>query len=1131
MKLISLLTLFIINIFSVIDGFSQEVLFNVNTINSDGDRVKIVGFLNNKILFSANDGMNGNELWQYDIVKNEYYLVDDIYPGPESSNPNIGVVLNDRFYFSATTVNGVELCYYDGINVIKYDLYPGIKSSNPQFLTVFDNRVVMYLNNRDASIFEDRDEVVAINQNGVLENVYSFADNTIDKLYHTNKDNSVNAISATNEYLYINVADFYFSKISGTECFCYHYKSLIITKNLNKSELFPTSRSRNKWYSYTDVHSNDSLLIFNRTIEEFDSYILINNDKGIINSGNYYFISNQNVGFVTENNILYEIKEYSLDLMNKSKILSLNKNKPKNIDIYNLYKYQEDIYIYANGYLSINGKNIDYTDGKMFVVYKDNIFYSSNGKMKMFELPKIQLMTQSGDKKNLTNWKISNNDSDVKAINIFFSKDRVNFTQLAKEIDSIYTGSFIHKNIYNDSSYYYYVSFDTDFSSDIYSSDTLLAIPRDLSPPISPYNLNVHQKIISGKILLEWSHDMISDVSRFLIYKSKHSDFRDFEINQTDTNATNYYDNILHRENSFFYKISAIDYYKNESQFSNVDSVSFKLSAIEISKTRASIDSLVQVPIIFRGNTDSLGGLQFATKYYPEHLSNSTTVPQSGNSKLISGKLDVSSITFNQIDTTLYFSWSGEHILVSDGDTLLSLQFRVGSQAPVFKPLEISGSDALEAIFVNEIGEEIVTIIESGSVMVTPFVTGTVFYGYDSTTPIAGTTVFISDTTRTEVYSSITATNGLYRHLMPVRTVKLTASKQPTTTDKDALTITDILLIQRHIVKLDSLSIYKLFLADVNQNGKINVQDAVFLHRLVAGLDEELPKGLWQIMPSQQKALLPLTNYEKRFTIQDGDTSDVNFHAHLMGDINGSWASLQKEAKSVAHPLVQWAQDKEETVIMVENQSFLEFSLSDIQESVYGYQLELIFPNDVQVSIASQPEGSFLSSQKVYDTQHTLLKMVWYNLEQGLEESLPLIQFQIESSRSEFPIQLARKTTFVNLKGEPVQARLAISYNGEEQTLTSTETSTLPSKTELKETYPNPFNPSTTIRYRLAKSEKVSLSVYSVLGQLVAEIPIGLKPAGEHTFLLKGDQWSSGIYLLNLKAGSYQATKRITLIK
>jgi len=160
-----------------------------------------------------------------------------------------------------------------------------------------------------------------------------------------------------------------------------------------------------------------------------------------------------------------------------------------------------------------------------------------------------------------------------------------------------------------------------------------------------------------------------------------------------------------------------------------------------------------------------------------------------------------------------------------------------------------------------------------------------------------------------------------------------------------------------------------------------------------------------------------------------------------------------------------------------------------------------------------------------------LLKMVWYNLEHGLEESLSLIQFQIESSRSEFPIQLARKTTFVNLKGEPVQARLVISYNGEEQTVTSTETTTLPSKTELKETYPNPFNPSTTIRYSLAKSEKVSLSVYSVLGQLVAEIPIGLKPAGEHTFLLKGEQWSSGIYLLNLKAGSYQATKPITLIK
>ena len=64
---------------------------------------------------------------------------------------------------------------------------------------------------------------------------------------------------------------------------------------------------------------------------------------------------------------------------------------------------------------------------------------------------------------------------------------------------------------------------------------------------------------------------------------------------------------------------------------------------------------------------------------------------------------------------------------------------------------------------------------------------------------------------------------------MPVRSVKMTADKQPNNEDRDAINISDILLLQRSIVKLDTLSTYVSFLADVNLNKTVKDLDKLFI--------------------------------------------------------------------------------------------------------------------------------------------------------------------------------------------------------------------------------------------------------------------------------------------------------------
>ncbi len=97
-------------------------------------------------------------------------------------------------------------------------------------------------------------------------------------------------------------------------------------------------------------------------------------------------------------------------------------------------------------------------------------------------------------------------------------------------------------------------------------------------------------------------------------------------------------------------------------------------------------------------------------------------------------------------------------------------------------------------------------------------------------------------------------------------------------------------------------------------------------------------------------------------------------------------------------------------------------------------------------------------------------------------------------------------------------------------------TASWPLETELLLNYPNPFNTSTTIRYRLAADSPVTLAIYDILGQRVRQLAAGYAAAGSYAVIWDGlgeagDVVASGIYLLRLQAGPSVYIRRLTLIK
>lgn len=88
-----------------------------------------------------------------------------------------------------------------------------------------------------------------------------------------------------------------------------------------------------------------------------------------------------------------------------------------------------------------------------------------------------------------------------------------------------------------------------------------------------------------------------------------------------------------------------------------------------------------------------------------------------------------------------------------------------------------------------------------------------------------------------------------------------------------------------------------------------------------------------------------------------------------------------------------------------------------------------------------------------------------------------------------------------------------------------------PKEFSLKQNYPNPFNPSTNIQFDLPKEGFVSIKIYDMLGREVATLVNEFRNAGSYIVGFNGSNLSSGIYYYKIKAGTFEATKRMVLIK
>lgn len=83
----------------------------------------------------------------------------------------------------------------------------------------------------------------------------------------------------------------------------------------------------------------------------------------------------------------------------------------------------------------------------------------------------------------------------------------------------------------------------------------------------------------------------------------------------------------------------------------------------------------------------------------------------------------------------------------------------------------------------------------------------------------------------------------------------------------------------------------------------------------------------------------------------------------------------------------------------------------------------------------------------------------------------------------------------------------------------------------LHQNHPNPFNPTTTIRFALPAAGRTRLSLYDPRGRHVRTVLDRDLEAGEHELVLDARGLASGVYWYRLESGSFTATRRMALVE
>ena len=178
--------------------------------------------------------------------------------------------------------------------------------------------------------------------------------------------------------------------------------------------------------------------------------------------------------------------------------------------------------------------------------------------------------------------------------------------------------------------------------------------------------------------------------------------------------------------------------------------------------------------------------------------------------------------------------------------------------------------------------------------------------------------------------------------------------------------------------------------------------------------------------------------------------------------------------------------------------------------------------NQMSISYEKLEERIFTDPDSPYDS--SAFSNHYYDLFLGNQNAIT-VQFEVIARDR-------RNQINAGLNQEEIDRNL---YINRYQYLSTKEDLT-PTEFALYDNYPNPFNPTTQIRFDLPEMSNATLTIYNMIGQKIRTFSMSSLPAGYHTVTWNatnnyGQQVSAGVYLYQLQTKGFTRTKKMILLK
>ena len=129
------------------------------------------------------------------------------------------------------------------------------------------------------------------------------------------------------------------------------------------------------------------------------------------------------------------------------------------------------------------------------------------------------------------------------------------------------------------------------------------------------------------------------------------------------------------------------------------------------------------------------------------------------------------------------------------------------------------------------------------------------------------------------------------------------------------------------------------------------------------------------------------------------------------------------------------------------------------------------------------------------------------------------------------PTQIRTYASTLRINGNAPSSPMTVALSGVGQNPNSIGEEGVPTTYELSQNYPNPFNPTTLIRYQIPAAAHVTMRMYNLIGQQVAELVNETQGVGRYQVTLDASSLPSGMYFYRISAGSFTETKKLTLLR